>query len=680
VTQDSGSLTSRGSSPPRALAWTALVVCLAATVMTLWGAWRTGVAVDEPFHVFRLRNLFDTGWYLLDDDFDGSVPGSWVTDQYVYAPVATLLMHGVCVALGIEDPGAVSTSSAAYGTRHLVVAVTGLLGAVAVAATGRLVLRSWGWGVVAAGTLMAIPMWPGLSMFDIKDVPAATGYTLVTLGMVMCLRSTPGRLWMRAATAGTLATGAALAVGTRPGLWTGLAFGVVTVLVSSYGRDDTGRLAWTRWRLAELAVGLAVAYGVLWWAYPAMFSRPDRWLLSSALASSSYSGADLGTWSYIPSRVSGTMPPLLLMLGCVGCLAALRDWSGRRWSLHEVRICVVACQALALPVLAILRESHLYDDLRQVLFACPAAALLLTLGTKHLVADLGRSGGPVAWRFGLGLWAFALVVPLAVQLQLFPYNYAYASPQADLIGAPVENDFWRTSFRELLPKVTVDRFVMCSPASTADGLTLRYSTITGRPPAEAGTDCRLDPISPLTPYLDPLVLEAQAPGDTFIALFERGHSPGKNCEQLERISRQRYLTTQVMSTAARCRLVLNAYPSSSVVFRPDGSGAEFLLGGWTSNPARDGVRLREPAGSLGFELPEAWDGRSLRVLLEGEADEVPVISVNNEPVAATSTDTGWLLDVPATTVAAMGERRLVVTLAQPAGEPLVLARVSLEPS
>ena len=68
----------------------------------------------------------------------------------------------------------------AYAVRHLVVAACGLLGVLAVAAIGRRLLGSWRWGLVAAATLMAIPMWPGLSMFDIKDVPAATGYTLVT--------------------------------------------------------------------------------------------------------------------------------------------------------------------------------------------------------------------------------------------------------------------------------------------------------------------------------------------------------------------------------------------------------------------------------------------------------------------------------------------------------------------
>ena len=135
-----------------------------------------------------MTNLQEHGWYLLDDDFDGDDPGSWVTDQYVYGPVFTQLMHVVNRVVGLDPPGALGTTVDAYAARHLVVGVCGLLGVFAVAAIGRRLLGSWPWGLVAAATLMAIPTSrPGLSMFDIKDVPAATGYTLVTWGLVVAI-------------------------------------------------------------------------------------------------------------------------------------------------------------------------------------------------------------------------------------------------------------------------------------------------------------------------------------------------------------------------------------------------------------------------------------------------------------------------------------------------------------
>jgi hypothetical protein len=65
--------------------------------------------------------------------------------------------------------------------------------------------------------------------------------------------------------------------------------------------------------------------------------------------------------------------------------------------------------------------------------------------------------------------------------------------------------------------------------------------------------------------------------------------------------------------------------------------------------------------------------------LDGEASGVPEVWVNNEPVVARPTGSGWVVEVPAAIVEAMGEGRLVVTLAQPVGEPLVLTGVTLEP-
>ena len=93
---------------------------------------------------------------------------------------------------------------------------------------------------------MAVPMWPGLSMFDIKDVPAATGYTFVTGGLVeLIFQQRTG--WRSAwGPIAILTTGLVLTIGSRPGLWPGLAasFLVVAVLPWPPPRPPTaGHLA-----------------------------------------------------------------------------------------------------------------------------------------------------------------------------------------------------------------------------------------------------------------------------------------------------------------------------------------------------------------------------------------------------------------------------------------------------
>ena len=117
------------------------VVLAVATVLAVLGALRTGVTTDEPIHVMRLRNFFDTGWYALDWDYGGAGPGGDGTNTYVYAPVTMLLLHAWSVLWGVEGWHDVATTSHAYDVRHLGVVVIGLVGVAAVAAIGRVVLR-----------------------------------------------------------------------------------------------------------------------------------------------------------------------------------------------------------------------------------------------------------------------------------------------------------------------------------------------------------------------------------------------------------------------------------------------------------------------------------------------------------------------------------------------------------
>ena len=649
--------------------------------MVFLGAWRVGISTDEPAHVIRFANLQQHGWYLLDDDFVGDEPGPWVTDQYVYAPVTTQVMHAAGRVIGTDPAGALGTSVRAYSVRHLLVALCGLLGVLAVAGIGRSLLGSWRWGLVSAAMLMAIPMWPGLSMFDIKDIPVATGYSLVTLGLVELLGAGRQSRRRSAWVMFLLASGMLMAVGTRPGIWPGIAASIALagLLAALPGRDSS----WSRRFLAPVLLASLVAYAVLWASYPAYFARPEEWLPGSVFDSAGYAGSETGrasgTWAYIPGRVVVVMPPLLLLIGVVGCLAAVP----RRLPQVTPQVAgwlLVASQALLLPTLIILRQSLLYGDLRQVLFATPAVALLLTAGWRKFASDLGRNSRTISTFVAL-TWSAAVLVPVAVQVQLFPYAYAYASPQAEKLGAAVDNDFWRISYRELLPEIPRSEFIMCYPIFSPAGETMRYLASTGIPAADSSSDCRIHPISSLAPFgLAADDLDRFTVRDTFIGLFTRGFAPGSNCRELATIERWRYLDRTVLSTVARCRLVLNAYPMAGLELTPDGLGTEYLLGGWTSHPALPGVQLREPAGSLGFEIPEVWASKTLHIQLDGEAANFPDVFVNNAPVRATATDDGWELDVPTETVAAMGERRLVVTLEVTTDEPLTLTRVTVEPA
>ena len=66
--------------PRPLLLLSAALVVVGATIVFL-GAWHTGVSWDETYHVLRMRNFLDTGWYLLDAELLGDEPGPWEDKQ-----------------------------------------------------------------------------------------------------------------------------------------------------------------------------------------------------------------------------------------------------------------------------------------------------------------------------------------------------------------------------------------------------------------------------------------------------------------------------------------------------------------------------------------------------------------------------------------------------------------------
>ena len=201
--------------------------------MVFYGAAQTGIGWDETYHVQRLTNYLDHGWFLIDDEMNGKVPAESAVNKFVYAPVAMLLLHGWSVLVdGSVSAGVVSASPDAFAARHQAIGLIALLGLAATVTLGRLLVGSWRWGLVAAALLSSLPLWSGHAMFNIKDIPVATGYTLVTLGLALIARQEAGGVPRRMVGPITLAAGTCLAVGTRPGIWVGVLAGII-VLIST---------------------------------------------------------------------------------------------------------------------------------------------------------------------------------------------------------------------------------------------------------------------------------------------------------------------------------------------------------------------------------------------------------------------------------------------------------------
>ena len=109
-----------------------------------------------------------------------------------------------------------------------------------------------------------------------------------------------------------------------------------------------------------------------------------------------------------------------------------------RWatgSPQSVRLGVVMAQALVMPALAVVTAAHLYNGLRQLLFAAPAAALL---SRGDCVACCWRLPvAPVPCGCSRSPARSPSSCRRVVQARSFPYNYTYQSVIFDAVAVAV---------------------------------------------------------------------------------------------------------------------------------------------------------------------------------------------------------------------------------------------------
>jgi hypothetical protein len=619
--------------PPRLLVWFSGAVVLAGIAMAVIGALRTGSSWDEPYHVMRLRNYFDHGWFALDWAVQGDGPSSPETNTAVYAPVTMLLLHGLGALVGVEGWGTVSTSPAAYDVRHLGIVLIGLAGTAAAASITRILLGSWRWALVTAAALLALPMWTGHLMFNVKDVPVATGYTLVTLALIAMVAPVRGR---RIARVAGLAAGIVLMVGTRPAMWTAVVIGLVVLSagVLAAGRFGNGRTA-----LPEAAGGVLVGTGALVLIYPNVFAHPAT-LMQSAEQSANFRGGREAVYGYVPFHVAAQIPLLLLACCAIGVVTTLgfvrRNW--RTETSQATRLCLVGVQLVALPLLAIARHSDLYNGLRQLLFASPAWAVMVTLGLARVFA-WARERGRV--RVAAGLAILALAAPIADQAQLFPYQYTYFNLALDATGVHVPTDYWRTSVPELLAKLPTDGQIICSPTRWGED---EADTTAGRFSADNSLDCRTDPLGPLASMwaAKKLPLGETLPHQEFYGIFDRDHLLPANCTRLAAVTRDRHGRTPSMTYVARCHQDAPALGSSPVSFEL-GAGEPYMAPerwayapeGWVQRSTTTALDAEGVSASLSFATPSRCAREACALVLDADAPADLVAAVDGTRATVT---------------------------------------------
>jgi hypothetical protein len=552
-----------------ALSTLALVVIAFAVVELFAGALKVGVTVDEPIHLDRTEAWLKNGWYVptywqKDGEPD---PETEFSTPYVYGPATAAIGHAANVLLDNEPRDDVSPSADAYRVRHVTIALIALLCVAAVGIGTRLLTGSRAVGLWAAAGLLAVPRFTGHAFFNPKDIPATTGYTLITVALLFALYEEPGRPpgWTRRiAVAATVAAGFAIAAGTRLSLLLPLLAMPAAYAVLRLGQWRLSGIGHDRGTDIAVAAGTALGYLTIVALYPNVGLKPLT-LIGESIANSAdyfYSGHTLTAGSllsehapfwYLPAWVGGTYPLLLGALAALGALAGLRTLArarGSLWSRRELGLVLVLQQALLLPLAAIVGGGILYDGLRQHLYVLPALAILAGVGAGWLLS-WGDSSGASKGRQPavIGFLALALIVPMAAQTILFPYNYTYVNPVAAIGGVNDrwEADYWWASIPEAISHVPHEVKLFCTTEletpSTDPGYEADLDECTGDR-FEAGVQQLGTDVSPEA--------AADPEGVWVLGRKREAAQPPPYCDEAGNVTRWMWGEEVVMSFVLRC--------------------------------------------------------------------------------------------------------------------------------
>jgi hypothetical protein len=531
----------------------AAIVFIALVIQTFAGATQIGVSTDEPGHQQRMNQWFATGWYLPPNFFEnGEVKPEISTGRlHAYGGAFSMFGHVIAVLAGAETWGATAHSAAAYNARGIAVALLGLAAALAVGYALLVTYRRWTIALWAAAATFAIPLWTGYSMFAVKDIPPAAGWTMITSALVVALHPRPR--WRRPLTIGLMClAGVWFAVGTRPALWLPLALTAIVFAVLVAKSPVGKQLA--RNVVAALAGALigVVAIAALHYRNAAV---PLEWLASAVRTSGDFhwTGTTLSAgqlvsekppWWYLPAWVGGSMPILLGLLAAVGLVLVvarvLRGWTLNR---PDAGLSLWAMQALFLPTVATIAGSTMYAGLRQHLYVLPALAALAGVAA-YAASRRFQTGWPNVV-VATGLIA-ALVVPAWEQARLFPYNFVYKNPVAGPVNDRWEADMHWVSGREALTRVPSGEPAYCYSQSIRPDLGDAIN------PSIRRCDRHLQ----ISAFMEEQGRTA-APADTaddvwVIARRYRGSPPAPECEEVDSVTRELRGEDVIMSYVLRC--------------------------------------------------------------------------------------------------------------------------------
>jgi hypothetical protein len=322
--------------------------------------------------------------------------------------------------------------------------------------------------------LALMPRFWGHSFFNPKDVPFATLFTLATclgaylLDTYMTHQPTDENKNNQAKL-----VRASIGYGILAGLVTGTRIAGVFILlfillahilnlyplqkhrtwITLYSYRKFYGLVLLYWALTTMIVYPASWFNSLTpigWFFKALLSMSDYkiWDNSVLFQGKSIPGNSL-PWFYLPHTILITVPVVFLIAFLLAIYFSLIKY---RQLTHLQRSCIilVLLQIFFIPLLAILRNSTMYDGMRHFLFVLPPIAALATVGLIWSYQKITSQPGKILAVTLLVVFLSQVVIDM---IELHPYQYVYFNRISGGLAradSQYETDYWGLSIRDAM--------------------------------------------------------------------------------------------------------------------------------------------------------------------------------------------------------------------------------------
>lgn len=389
------------------------------TFELLAGAYSVGFYIDEPYHHEQARDFLKNGTYINSESTDHA---------YTYGPVFGVLAHTLNAIFTPAKWLEFRYDPTAYTINHLAVAGTSLFTIFLVGFIVFLLTKDKFISITSSLILFSFPFWVGHSFYNVKDIPVAAGMTSLLAGSIYFIHKKEIKTNKKYLVVGfsLVLIGTLFSAGNRPLF---IAYVALIALLTLYFLIKSQH-AWKQYLFSVLSSILILSIFL-----PHFYANPIDSIRKTFFTSSVFpwqgsilmNGALVepqATFSYFIWWFLVQTPIILIILAIVGLTISTKSFKNIlpfRISGIQFSYLLISVQVFAVPLLAILLDSTVYQGLRHFMFVFPAIAIFLGLSlNKFLIIIICRIK-----IITVSIFFILLLIPNVVALRLFPYHANY---------------------------------------------------------------------------------------------------------------------------------------------------------------------------------------------------------------------------------------------------------------